>query len=81
MIATIDSGGRIVVPKDVRERLGLTPGSKVELIETDGRLEVSPAPTPIHLEDQAGVLVAVADEPLPMLTADQVREVVEAQRR
>lgn len=69
------------MPKNVRERLGFTPGAKLELVETDGRLEISPAPTPMRLETRDGELVAVPDRTLPVLTADQVREVVEAQRR
>ncbi len=37
-ITTIDSAGRIVVPK--REELGFRPGQKLELSAVDGRLEV-----------------------------------------
>ena len=39
MFATIDAGGRVVVPKDVRERLGLRPGSRIVLTEVEGHLE------------------------------------------
>lgn len=81
MFATIDSGGRVVVPKDVRERLGLRPGSRIELREVEGRLEISPAITPMQLVDHEGVLVAVADTELPPLSAEQVRDAVEATRR
>jgi len=81
MIATIDGGGRVVVPKDVRERLGLNAGTEVELTETDGHLEIAPVPTPMQLEQRGDHLVAVPDRELPMLTAEQVRRVVEAQRR
>lgn len=81
MIATIDAGGRIVVPKDLRERLGLTPGTKVDLIETDGRLEISPAATPMHLEQRGDDLVAVSECAMPVLKADLVRAVTEGQRR
>jgi AbrB family looped-hinge helix DNA binding protein len=81
MFATIDAGGRVVVPKEVRERLGLRPGSRIVLSEVDGRLEISPATTPVRLVDDEGALVAVADTDLPVLTADQVRNAVEANRR
>lgn len=81
MLATIDAGGRVVVPKDVRERLGLRPGSRIVLREVEGRLEISPATTPVELVDHEGVLVAVPDTDLPALTADQVRQAVEATRR
>jgi AbrB family looped-hinge helix DNA binding protein len=52
MLATIDAGGRVVVPKEVRERLGLRPGSRVELREVEGRLEISPATTTVRLEER-----------------------------
>lgn len=81
MLATIDAGGRIVVPKEVRERLGLRPGSRIVLTEVEGRLEISPATTPVRLVDQEGTLVAVSEVDLPVLTADQVRDAVEATRR
>ena len=81
MFATIDAGGRIVVPKEVRERLGLRPGSRIVLREVEGRLEISPVTTPVRLVDREGALVAVADADLPALTAEQVRDAVEAARR
>jgi AbrB family looped-hinge helix DNA binding protein len=72
---------RVVVPKEVRERLGLRPGSRIVLREVEGRLEISPATTPVRLVEQEGALVAVADTDLPVLTAEQVRDAVEATRR
>ncbi len=81
MFATIDAGGRVVVPKDVRERLGLRPGSRIVLREVQGCLEISPATTGVRLVDHEGTLVAVADSDLPVLTAEQVRDAVEATRR
>ena len=32
-----------MVPKEIRERLGLLPGTQVELVEVDGVLEISPS--------------------------------------
>ena len=81
MLGTIDSGGRVVIPKEVRERLGLRPGSRIVLTEMEGRLEISPATTPVGLVDQGGVLVAVAEVDLPVLTAEQARDAAEAARR
>ena len=58
MLATIDAGGRIVVPKEVRERLGLRPGSRIELTEVEGHLEISPAITPVRLVDNRSLGIA-----------------------
>src|ERR671937_5659 len=43
MRSTIDAAGRVVVPKVMRERLGLTGGRAIEIRERDGRLEIEPA--------------------------------------
>ena len=81
MNTTIDSSGRIVVPKKLRERLGLSGGEALEIRERDGVLELEPAPTPMKLERRDGALVAVPDRELPELTADVVREALERTRR
>ncbi len=70
-----------MVPKDVRERLGLRPGSRIVLTEVEGHLEVAPATTPVRLVDRDGAVVAAAEADLPVLTAEQVRDVLDAARR
>lgn len=48
MIATITSKGQITLPSEVRKRLGLGPGSKLEFIITDDeRLEAIPVVEPL----------------------------------
>ncbi len=81
MIATIDSAGRIVVPKRLREQLGFQPGQELELAAADGHLEVSHPVTPMRLERRGGRLVAVADRPMPTLTGELVRDTLELVRR
>ena len=41
-MVTVDSKGRIVLPKEVRKRLGIDPGTEVEVHEEDGRAVVEP---------------------------------------
>jgi AbrB family looped-hinge helix DNA binding protein len=81
MKTTIDAAGRIVIPKPIRDRLGLTGGKEVEVTERDGRVEIEVAPTPMHLERRGAGVVAVPDRKLPPLTADAVRETLERLRR
>jgi AbrB family looped-hinge helix DNA binding protein len=81
MRTTIDSAGRIVVPKPLRDALGLVGGERLEIRAHDGTLEVDVIPVPMHLEERDGVLSAIPSEPLPALTAQQVREIVERVRR
>jgi AbrB family looped-hinge helix DNA binding protein len=81
METTIDAGGRIVVPKPLRDRLGLCPGARVRIDEADGLLTIAPVGPAVRLEDRGGVLVAVSDsEPDPRLDAAATREVLEAVR-
>jgi AbrB family looped-hinge helix DNA binding protein len=81
MIATIDAGGRIVVPKRLREELGFAAGQRLELSAVDGRLEVEHPTTPMRLEKHKGRLVAVTDRPMPELTSELVRMTLEQTRR
>ena len=81
MRTTIDKAGRLVIPRQLREAIGLADGGRVEVVEIDGRIVVSPQPVAKHLVKRGGVTVCVADEPIPALTADDVRAIVEASRR
>ena len=81
MNTTIDSAGRIVVPKALRQALGLVAGQTLEIRSSDGRLEIEVAPTPMRLKKRGKGVVAVPDAELPVLTADAVRETLEHIRR
>lgn len=81
MRTTIDTAGRIVVPKRLREELGLSPGTELEVEARDDRLEVSVPAAPVRLERRGSRLVAASDRPMPRLTADEVRATLERVRR
>jgi AbrB family looped-hinge helix DNA binding protein len=81
MKAVIDRAGRIVVPKALRQALGLRPGQPLEIRAGDGRLEIEVATTPMELKKRGNRLVAVPAAKLPSLTAEQVRETLERVRR
>jgi AbrB family looped-hinge helix DNA binding protein len=81
MRATIDAAGRIVVPKPLRQALGLRAGQPLEIRVGDGRLEIEIAPTPMRLQRRGRGVVAVPSDHLPPLTSEMVREVIERVRR
>ncbi|WP_433629661.1 AbrB/MazE/SpoVT family DNA-binding domain-containing protein [Halomicrococcus sp. NG-SE-24] len=57
-MAKVDSKGRIVLPQEVRERLGITPGTEVEIREEDGKAVVKPEDNPEQIIDRMEQLVA-----------------------
>lgn len=81
MRSTIDSAGRVVIPKALRQRLGLTGGETIEVRERDGRIEIEPAPTEMSLVKERHGLAAVPVHDLPLLTDDVVRATLERMRR
>ena len=81
MKSAIDSAGRVVIPKPLRDRLGLERGRVVEIRERDGRIEIEPAATPMSLARRAGGPVAVPEEELPPLTDEVVRATIDGTRR
>jgi len=81
MRTTIDGAGRVVIPKDLRERLGLTGGTEIEVSERDGLIEIAVAPTPMKLIQRKGHVVAVTERPMPELTDEMIRETIDRSRR
>jgi len=81
MRTAIDAAGRVVIPKALRDALGLAAGQLLEITERDGRLEIVPASTPMKLVDEGDGVVAVTEAEMPVLTADLVRETLERTRR
>lgn len=78
---TIDRAGRLVVPKALRDELGLAEGRSLRAAVRDGCLELVPEPLEVDLVERDGVLVIVPAGPLQPLTRDDVRAVIESVRR
>ncbi|QOS12719.1 AbrB family transcription regulator [Haloferax gibbonsii] len=53
----VDSKGRVVLPKDVRERLGIAPGTEVDIHEEDGKAVVEPRDDPDEILDRMEQLI------------------------
>jgi AbrB family looped-hinge helix DNA binding protein len=56
-MATVDSKGRIVLPQELREQLGITPGTEVDIHEEDGKAVVEPEDDPEEIIERMDQLV------------------------
>ncbi|MGH2443557.1 MAG: AbrB/MazE/SpoVT family DNA-binding domain-containing protein [Chloroflexota bacterium] len=74
MKTTIDAAGRLVIPKELRRRAGIQPGSPLDVRWHDGRIEIEPAAAPVDLERKGRFLVAVPLTEMQKLTAGMVEE-------
>lgn len=71
-----------MIPKALRDRLGLRGGEAVDVEERDGRIEVSRPTREVELvEDEHGLLVPGPGSEMPGLGPDEVRELLERTRR
>jgi len=77
----MDGSGRIVVPKPMRDRLGVRGPAELELVEGDGHLVLRPLSGEVALVERGGVLVAERGGELAALDWEAVRDLVERQRR
>jgi AbrB family looped-hinge helix DNA binding protein len=78
MRVTIDSVGRIVVPKPLRDALGLTAGSTVDISRYGVGLQLVPTGRTARLVPESGVLVATGDT---AIDDDVVFGLIDAARR
>ena len=65
MDITIDKAGRIVIPKPVRDTLGLQPGDALELESTAESMTIRPLRESMPLRQERGVWVYRSGKPLP----------------
>jgi AbrB family looped-hinge helix DNA binding protein len=81
MRIAIDAAGRLVVPKALRDDLGIRGPTELEAQARDGVIELAVADVEARVEDRGGVPVLVADEPRAPLTSDDVRAAIDRVRR
>lgn len=58
----VDSKGRIVLPQEVRDELGITPGTEVDVQKEGGKAIVEPEDDPEQIIDRMEELIAGIDE-------------------
>lgn len=78
MKATIDKAGRLVIPKALRDRLGLRPG-EVEVVAEGSALRVEPIAGE-QLEERAGGRLVIPPTGQP-IDDDDVRALRDADQR
>lgn len=81
MKATIDSAGRVVIPRDVRREARLEPGAPLDVRWRNGLIEIEPEPLPVRLVRKGRLLIAVPRSAVGTLRADDVEATRRALRR
>ncbi len=70
-----------MVPKALREELGVNGPADLELNAVDGRLEMTVADVPARVEEREGFSVIVTDRPIEPMSVADARAAVERIRR
>lgn len=78
MKVTVDALGRIVVPKSLRDALGLRPGTTVDVTRYGSGLALLPSGRTAQLVEEDGVLVATGDT---TIDDDDVFALIDSGRR
>ncbi|MFC6993234.1 AbrB/MazE/SpoVT family DNA-binding domain-containing protein [Haladaptatus sp. GCM10025707] len=73
-MAKVDSKGRILLPKHLRERLGINPGTEVEITEQDGTAVVQPEKDPEHIISRMNELIDEAASNRELRTSEDFDE-------
>ena len=80
MKMVIDRVGRVVVPKPLRDQLGLQPGAELDASIEDGRLIATPTGAEVFLVNQDGRLVATTTEPVPPMAQEELLRLIDEGR-
>jgi AbrB family looped-hinge helix DNA binding protein len=81
MKTTIDRAGRVVIPKEIRQRAGLQPGAELEIRLDNGIVEIIPQAPRGRLIEKAGFLVWEAAAGTPPIEPGAVRQALLDVRR
>jgi AbrB family looped-hinge helix DNA binding protein len=72
-IATLTSKGQTTIPKEIRDRLGLEPGDKLDfVVEADGRVVLRPATRDVR--ELRGMLRRKGRKPVSLEEMDRAIE-------
>jgi AbrB family looped-hinge helix DNA binding protein len=74
---TMDKAGRIVLPKDIREKAQFQPGMDLRVTVRDGRVEIESEPVEVKIVRKGPFSVAVPLKPVPPLTHELVQRTID----
>jgi AbrB family looped-hinge helix DNA binding protein len=80
MRSTIDKAGRVVIPAAIRERLGLSPGTELEVSVDDVGLRLERVAPPPRLMKMGRRLVARPTAPVASRPAVDIAALIEEER-
>ncbi|MBW3640486.1 MAG: AbrB/MazE/SpoVT family DNA-binding domain-containing protein [Actinobacteria bacterium] len=78
MRTTIDKAGRLVIPKELREGVGLRGGGEVEISLDGAALRVEPVASDRLVERSGRLVVAAADAPFGDEDVQRLRDADQA---
>lgn len=81
MKTTIDKAGRVVIPKEIRDRAGLRPGTELNIRLDNGIVEILPLLPQGRLVEEDGFLVWVPPPGTPIVTGEMIDQAIQDVRR
>lgn len=76
----IDRGGRIVIPKPLREKLNLAPGDSLELESAGEQITLRPVRGTAPLKKEHGIWVFSVGQSLPASSTDEMLQQIREER-
>ena len=80
MKTTIDSAGRVVIPKALRERAGLRSGDELDLRYSDGIIEIIPLAPKGRILREGSLLVWEPEKGAGTVTTEEILARIEEDR-
>ncbi|MBV8547267.1 MAG: AbrB/MazE/SpoVT family DNA-binding domain-containing protein [Acidobacteria bacterium] len=78
--STMDSAGRLVLPREIRDQAKFEPGMPLRIVFRDGHVEIEAAPREVRVVRKGRMRVAVPIEEGATLRSDAVRETTASTR-
>ena len=74
MTITIDNAGRVVIPKEIRDRLNLFPGTELELAMVNDEINLRTSTNLPALKEKKGILVFDGESTSELDVADFINK-------